>query len=273
MTYAMKDAMKWGVLTLSSVLMVSCGGGSDDNTLQPTSQAPAPQAIQAPEVVSQTSQSSQVLQVTQAKFEVRLTNLTNAQPMSPVAVIMHKSGFNNFMDGEVASQDLELLAEGGDNSTLLSQAQAATEHVASGSTTGPVVPRAISDAVVLDVPTDDLSNLRLSVVTMLIHTNDAFTGSNAEDISNMTVGQSITINAPVWDSGTEANSELGTTMPGPDFNGEGFNAARDDMIDKVRIHQGVVSNASIEAGLPTSDLVERHRFLNPGARIVVTRTQ
>lgn len=62
-------------------------------------------------------------------------------------------------------------------------------------------------------------------------------------------------------------------MPGPDFGGEGFNAARDDIIDRVRFHQSVVTSVSTESGLATSDLLERHRFLNPSSRIVVTRTQ
>lgn len=208
-----------------------------------------------------------------AQFEVRLINLTNAQTMSPVAVILHNAGFNNFIDGETASVAVEMLAEGGSNALLLSEAQAASAHIASASTTGPVPPKASSTTLGFAIPATQVSNLRLSVMTMLIRTNDAFTGLNATDISNMTVGSSQTFNAPTWDAGTELDDEVGTNMPGT--GGEGFNATRNDRIapDVVRFHNGVVTNASAEFGLPTSDLVEADRFLNPTSRIVVTRTQ
>ncbi len=253
MKYAQKNALKWSVIALSAALLTACGGGNDNNTNSNNSNN------------SNTSQDAQ--------FSIRLTNLTHAQPMSPVAVMLHRNGFNSFIDGETASRALEVLAEDGDNTEVLQEVQAATQHVASGSTASAISPRAISDAVTLNVPTADLADLRLSVVSMLVHTNDGFTGANAENISNMAVGASMTINGPTWDAGTENNTELATSLPGPDFSGEGFNAVRDDIIDKVRFHQGAVTNASVESGLPTSDLEERHRFLNPTSRIVITRTQ
>ncbi len=62
-------------------------------------------------------------------------------------------------------------------------------------------------------------------------------------------------------------------MPGPDFGGEGFNPARDDLFDRVHFNQGAVTSASVESGLATSSLEERHRFDNPSTRIAITRTQ
>ena len=108
---------------------------------------------------------------------------------------------------------------------------------------------------------------------MLVHTNDGFSGANANNVSNMEVGESITFIGPTWDSGTEANDELGASMPGPDFGGEGFNANRDDPIDRVRFHQGVVTSASVESGFAESSLEERHRFDNPTTGITITRTE
>lgn len=244
----MNNRIKFAALALSAALLAACGGSSNN--------APAAGAQDA-------------------QFEVRFTNLTNAQPMSPVAVIMHSSGFNNFIDGERASVAVEMLAEGGSNAQVLSEAQAATAtHIASASTAGPVPPRSTTTTpITLDVPTARLNDLRLSIMSMLVHTNDAFTGLNATDISNMAVGSSRTFTAPTWDAGTELDNELAATIPGPDFNGEGFNAARDDRIERVRFHNGAVTNASPAFGLPTSNLEERHRFLNPTSRIVVTRVQ
>ena len=211
--------------------------------------------------------------VADATFEVSVTNLTLAQPLSPVAVMLHRAGFNSFIDGETASLALELMAEEGDNTDVLGEVAASAEHLASGSTAGPVPPLSASDAVSLSFPSDQLDDVRLSVVTMLVHTNDAFSGANANNVSDMEVGDSITFTGPTWDAGTEANDELGISIPGPDFGGEGFNAARDDRIDRVRFHQGVVTSTSVESGLATSSLVERHRFDNPTTRITITRTE
>ncbi|MEM6985134.1 MAG: spondin domain-containing protein [Pseudomonadota bacterium] len=237
---------------IASTLLVACSDSNNDNNTVTDPVVPP---------------------TTDAQFDVSVTNLTFAQPFSPVAVMLHRSGFNSFVDGQSASTEIERLAEGGDNSSLLATAQATPAHIASVSTAGPVPPQSRSATLTLDVPVADLSDLRLSVVSMLVHTNDGITGTNAFDLSNMSVGDSRSISGPTWDSGTEANTETGATLPGPDFGGEGFNPVRDDLIDSVRIHAGVVTSASATFGLPSSNLVERHRFLNPTSRIVVTRVR
>ena len=247
----MNHILKFGAIALATTLLAACSSNddNDDDTVIP------PVAAQ------------------DAMFEVRITNLTNAQPLSPVAIMLHQSGFNSFIDGEASSLALELLAEGGNNADVLSDVQAATQHIASASTDGPVLPQAISDAVSLTVPVDSLDDMRLSVISMLVRTNDAFTGTNAANISNMGVGDTVTMNGPTWDSGTEANTETSATIPGPGFEGEGFNSARDDILDVVRFHGGVVTNESADFGLATSELEDQHRFLNPTSRIVITRLQ
>ncbi len=245
----MSKSIKVGAALLASAVLTACGGSSSSTVIDPPTSAE------------------------NAQFDIRVTNLTNAQPLSPVAIMMHRSGFHSFVDGEAASLALETLAEGGNNADVLGEAEAAVQYISSVSTDGPVGPRAISPVATLTAPVADLADLRLSVISMLVHTNDAFTGTNAVDISNMAVGASMTFTGPTWDSGTEANSETAASIPGPDFSGEGFNAARDDIIDRVRFHQSVVTNASEEFGLATSSLEERHRFLNPSSRIVVTRVQ
>ena len=239
----MKTLFRYSAVALAASVLVACGSSNDDDD----------------DVVEE------------ARFDVQVVNLTQAQPISPVAVMLHNSGFNSFIDGETASPALELLAEGGDNSDVLGEVQAASQHVASGSTAGPVMPSTSSETLSFTVPSEDLGDLRLSVIGMLILTNDAFTGTNAANISGMDVGDSRTMTGPTWDSGTEANTETAATLPG--LAGEGFNAARDDLIDRVRFHQGVVTSASADFGLASSDLTEIHRFLNPTTRIIVTRVE
>lgn len=246
----MKHTYKFGAMLIASSILAACGSDSDNGNV----------------VINP-------LPDDDAQFEITVTNLTNAQPLSPVAIMLHNTGFHSFIDGETSSTALEVLAEGGDNSAVLAEAEAAQQHIATASTDGPVPPSAISPSVSLSVPADQLEDLRLSVISMLVHTNDAFTGTNAANVSGMAVGETRTMNGPTWDSGTEANSETRATMPGPDFGGEGFNAERDDPVDLVRFHQSVVTSESTEFGLATSDLQDQHRFLNPTSRITVTRIQ
>ncbi len=64
---------------------------------------------------------------------------------------------------------------------------------------------------------------------MLVNTNDAFTGMTAINISDLAIGDNITMLAVAYDAGTEGNSEVAETIPGSAGGGEGFNAARNDV--------------------------------------------
>ena len=59
---------------------------------------------------------------TTQQFRIDVVNLTAAQPFSPIAVIAHDGNYSLFTVGAPASDALELLAEGGDNGDLLSDA-------------------------------------------------------------------------------------------------------------------------------------------------------
>ncbi len=219
-----------------------------------------------------------------AVFTVQITNLTNAQPMAPAAVILHEPGFNAFVDGETATVGIEVMAEGGDPSMVISEAQDSTNFLDAVSTGGILTPKTVGETQTLVVPALDVDDLRLSVTTMLVNTNDAFTGLNAADISNMEVGESKRFTTVTWDAGTENNTETATTMPGPAASAAGgggasagYDPVRDDIADVVRLHSGVVTSANANdpsrEGLATSVLDESHRFDFPTSRVIVTRTR
>jgi len=192
-------------------------------------------------------------------YEVTVTNLTNSQPLSPAAVVLHADG-HLFSVGEVPSVALEQMAEGGMNSGVLALGMAS----ASGADAiGPGGSETIS------VTIQDVTNAKLSVATMLVNTNDAFSGLDALDLSTFAVGDSWTATAGVYDAGTEVNSEAAGTMPGPADGGEGFNATRTDT-GYVAMHPGVVSG---DDGLTNSVLTVQHKFDNPAVRIMVTRIE
>lgn len=200
-------------------------------------------------------------------YEVQIINLTANQPLSPPALIAHRPGYHVFTDGSPASIGLEVMAEGGDNSSLLSEAQTNAAYLSSIAGSGPIGP---GGTETYQLQVEDGSHAYLSVLSMLVNTNDAFTAANAVDISDLWVNQTHNINIPVWDAGTESNTEAAGTIPGPADGGEGFNARRSDRADFVSFHQGVIS---ADDGLDSSVLNESHRFDNPAARISITRTQ
>ncbi|MDQ7075085.1 MAG: spondin domain-containing protein [Gammaproteobacteria bacterium] len=198
-------------------------------------------------------------------YTVTVSNLTQNQPLSPVALIFHGSVYRAWMSAQAASVALEQLAEGGDNSALLADADANADTVLTQSGAGVIPPGGFeSVTVTLDQAT------RMSLVTMLVNTNDAFTGLNTLSLAAMNVDDTLSRAVTAYDAGTELNDELMSNIPGPAAGGEGFNAARNDRVDKVLVHAGVIS---VDDGLTTSALNESHRFDNPVARITITRTQ
>jgi hypothetical protein len=166
--------------------------------------------------------------------------------------------------GSSASNGLEQLSEGGDNTELLSEAATSSKATASG---GGVIAPGQSESVIVEV--DEMNHLALSFATMLVNTNDGFTGINAVDLSGMAVGSNKQLLVKAYDAGTEANSEQASTVPGPAAGGEGYNQARDDR-DSVSGHPGVVTH---DDGLSGSALNESHRFDNPVAQVTITRVQ
>lgn len=229
------------LLPLSALFMLAaCGSDNNHTTEVPPAEDPAP-------VIS--------------SYEITVTNLSHAQPLSPVAVVLHSTG-QFWTIGESASEELEYLAEGGDNSFILGHSM--VESGESG--VAPVAPGA-SETISISIEDNDMP--LLSVITMLVNTNDAFTGLNAHNLAELAPGDSWSTTAHVYDSGTEKNSEASGTIPGPVDGGTGFDALRDD-VDFVSMHPGIVAT---EDGLASSVLSKVHAFDNPVAKISVSRIE
>ena len=202
-----------------------------------------------------------------ATFEVTIANLTNGQPLSPVAVIAHQSGSSVFSVGTAATAGLEELAEGGDNSTLIAEADADAMVLMSASGAAPIGP-AGSETISFEVLQSEMPNLSISAVSMLVNTNDAITAIKGVSVGDMMAGDNASWRTVAYDAGTEANTESAADIPGPAGGGEGFNAARDDIADRVAMHSGVVSQ---DDGNAVSVLTGQHRFDNPVAEIRIER--
>ncbi len=198
---------------------------------------------------------------TDFRFELVVTNLTHAQPLSPVAFVAHDA-LTLWSLGASSSPELETMSESGDNSGIL----AISELLGTVGGAGVILPGS-SETVILETKQEAIASL--SVATMLVNTNDAFTGKTGIDVSGMQIGDSISMMTVAYDAGTEANSEGAATIPGPAAGGEGFNSGRDD-VDFVAHHSGVVGS---DGGLMSSALNGTHKFDNPVMKITISRLQ
>ena len=212
------------------------------------------------------------------KFDVTIKNLTSGQPFSPPIAIAHNAPSTLFTDGEEASVALEELAEGGATDAL-AESLSDGDLLGLGMLDEPLGPAGTSAAIRVDIENADFTeDARLSVLTMLVNTNDGFTAVNAMDIGGMAVDAMATFRAPAWDAGTEANSEAAGTMPGPADSAEdsvGFDAERSDLLNEVRFHSGVISGSELTSVSDNfmSVLGDVNRFDNPVAEITVVRVQ
>jgi len=230
-------------ITLVCSALVACGGDDNDEVVMPT---PMPEPDPAPVMLS---------------FDVTVTNLTAAQSLSPVAVML-TGDMPAWQIGEPASEPLMTLAEGGDNAALLGL----DSVVASASSESPVAP---GESSTVRVEVEEGQMMWLTVATMLVNTNDAFTGITSVSLADMAGGDELSFYPHTYDAGTEINSEMAGTIPGPADGGEGVSEGREGR-DTVAVHSGVVS---AQDGLTGSVLQAVHRFDNPAVHISVTRVE
>lgn len=196
-------------------------------------------------------------------YTVTITNTTHNQPLSPPAVLIFDGATKAWNIGLEASHGLEVLAESGSPTDFVEEANN-SEVSATG--TDIITP---GDSAVFELEVDKTNALTLTLVTMLVNTNDAFTGITSWNIGHLKVGDRLQTLAPVYDAGTEFNDELAAYIPGPAGGGAGFGEERESA-NQVTRHPGVVTTAD---GYAESTLDESHKFDNGAALIVVERTQ
>lgn len=194
------------------------------------------------------------------EYSIKIINLTNAQPLSPPAALLHQPTFSAWSVGLAASEELEQLAEGGDSSGLLALQPGASKYSADA----PLLP---GETISFTLKTGNQTLTRLTLAGMLVNTNDAFSGINAMELDKLESGHTHVVYTHALDAGTETNSELAGTIPGPADGGEGFNMARNDITPVVTYHGGVVSQND---GHGSSVLTEAHRFDGPVLRVEIT---
>lgn len=143
---------------------------------------------------------------------VTMTNTSQYQPMTPPVVVLHNApdadnGMRLFYPGQPASDAIIAIAENGNNMPmvnqlgyLVEQGRASTFAVgfADPANPGPLLP-GMTASVDLDLVSDDQV---MSLVSMVVCTNDGFSAANGHTLSDDTTETFMT---PIFDAGSETN--------------------------------------------------------------------
>ncbi|MFQ6013360.1 MAG: spondin domain-containing protein [Thermoplasmata archaeon] len=211
-----------------------------------------------------------------AQYEVTIINLTSGQPLTPPVVVTHKKATGIFDVGSSASFGIQQIAENGDNGPLLA-ALASDKHVFDVTTgMAPLVPAGtpgsgmFGDTVTLHITSAKGANY-LSFATMLICTNDGFTGLDTLRLPKK-VGEVIVAFTMGYDAGTEVNTEdfadivppcqglIGITSPDA---GTGMTNPALAEGGVIVVHPGIVGGMDLVPGA--------HGWMDPVVQVIITR--
>jgi hypothetical protein len=159
-----------------------------------------------------------------------------------------------FTPGDVASDELATLAESGATGPLVDLLSAFPSEVLDVVTSdGLLMP---GETITLEI-SGDVFRRHLSLVAMLIPTNDSFVGLN----SMLLPSRSNSALVPAYDAGSEPNDELCANIPGPVCGGAGDSL--EDGEGFIFISQGIQGVGDLDG--------ETYDWRNPVAYVEIRR--
>ncbi len=194
-----------------------------------------------------------------ATYRITLENLTPAtaagasQPFSPPVIATHAPSYRVFHLGGYASDELRQVAEDAMNDPLVNQLESSQQVYATTTGTAVILPGDMAEFTIQ-------ANRRfrqLTLVTMLVNTNDGFTGV---DHLNLPRRGSKTFLLRAYDAGTERNTESASDIPGPCC---GSHDVRVPTHQRIRFHRGILGIGDLDPAI--------YGWRGPVARITVTR--
>ena len=188
-------------------------------------------------------------------WNVTVTNLTppGSQPLSPPLFVVHSSQTDLWSVGDLASHPVAAIAEDANNGPAESAfAQLPGVNDVFTGAGGPIAPGA---SRTYSVETTGQYN-RLTLLTMLVNTNDGFTGLDSERLR----GQGDTFSVMAYDAGSETNNERAAFIPGPCCN---HPFVRDPEGAVIRMHEGITGRGDLSPAT--------YGWSGPVARIQVSR--
>jgi|GEM_PF-220030 len=180
-------------------------------------------------------------------YEVIITNLTAKQVLSPPFLATHPTSARVWQVGQPASDGMRVVAEDGKNDKLAMMVQGAATDISMG--TEPLMPGK-SVTLFIKARSGDV----LSAASMLVQTNDGFTGLDSVQLS----GDHETM---AYDAGTEENTEKETDVPGPPF--LGIMRAPTNPQQPIGMHPGITGQADVTRDFSWSGPVARFS-IRPG---------
>ena len=147
---------------------------------------------------------------TTGTYQLKITNLMPNQSLTPLLAATHTSAFSVFVAGTSATSGVKTMAEDGNVAPLSTtlNGNASVMQVATGSgLTTPAV------TTTLNIVGGGSFNW-VSIVAMLIPTNDTFVGART---TLPAAGELKVIYANAYDAGTEVNDQLCASIPGPNY--------------------------------------------------------
>lgn len=177
------------------------------------------------------------------RWEVKITNLTpatgagTAQPLSPPSVTIHNRRADVWQVGDPASAGVAAIAQDADNSILESALSGApgVKSVSTAPTGGPILPGQSATFLI----ESDFWHNRISIVSMLVNTNDAFTGLDSKRLLPWALFFGRTFYVRAYDAGSELNDQLAANIPGPCCGDTGKNGTPTS--EPISHHAGILS--------------------------------
>jgi hypothetical protein len=215
-------------------------------------------------------------------YDVTIMDLTDGQPLTPPVVATHGGKHAIFEVGQPASVGVREIAENGNNAPLLAQLDAdpfdqISDFKQAGD--GPLVPAGKPGSAMFDDRVSVTINAsrkaqRLSFVSMLVCTNDGFTGIDSVKLPSAK-GEVISKATNGYDAHTEMNTEDYADIVPPCQSLIGDNAGENDAGTGVsnpalaeggviRHHRGIQGTDDLDPAI--------HGWTDPVARIKVERT-
>ena len=202
-------------------------------------------------------------------ISVKVTNLTKGINFTPILISAHPNTAGTFTSGTAASPEIQAMAEGGDISGLVTQL-GTNSQFDNNPAGGLLGAGANTTAEITSLATE---NTNLTILSMMLPTNDAFIALNNITIPTETGTYTYYLNA--YDAGTELNTELASDIPGPPLTQSGgtgvvpYTTATPVENGFIHIHRGTLGDDNATGG--KSDLDPTiHRWLNPVAKVELT---
>ena len=207
-------------------------------------------------------------------ISVEITNLTNAIYFTPLLVALHDKNTHLFELSTPASPNLQAMAEGGSIGGLISDLEASGNDYVDNPAGGLLAPGA---SAVAEFDQRRKKRRFLSIVAMLLPTNDGFVGLDGLRIPKKK--GTYTYYLKGYDAGTEANDEIITgggepnvpgipADPGMNAGSGGVASVGPDHNQTVHLHRGIAGDNDPLGG--NSDLDARvHTWQGPVAKVVI----